>query len=386
MHRQNQDTGIGFDAGDGKIIRIVRDAGSMTRAGLIEATGWARSTVTRRVDHLVEAGLLLASGSAESSGGRPATLLRFNGRAGHVLAADLGISHSRLAAVDLVGNTISEPVDIELDLSGRPEQAMPILLDALTTAQRGAGERPPLAIVAGLPAPIDAASGRPTNPPILSSWHNYPLAETLTEQFGARTFVENDTNLMALGEQREAWPHARSLVYVKVGTGIGAGIVLDGELHRGRNGTAGDIGHIQLDGHDASLCRCGRHGCVEAIAGGAALSARMRALGRRTETTRDVTALLQTGDSEAKALVREAGRNLGQVLASVVSFANPEVIVLGGDLGSEPLFFGAARAELMRRPLELATKDLQFVPSTLGDDAGIKGAAALSIDRLWPSH
>ncbi len=310
--------------------------------------------------------------------------MRFNGRAGHVLAADLGITHSRMAAVDLLGNPVGEPVDLDLDLSGRPEQAIPTLLRVLDEQQQVAGGDP-LAVVVGLPAPIDAASGRPTNPPILSAWHNHPLAETLSEHFGSPAFVEKDTNLMALGEQRGAWPKARSLVYVKVGTGIGAGIVLGGELYRGFNGTAGDIGHIQLDGHDASLCRCGRHGCIEAIAGGAALSARMRALGRRTNTTRDVTALLQDGDSEAKALVREAGHKLGQVLASVVSFLNPEVIVLGGDLGSESLFFGTARAEIVRRPLEPATRDLHFVSSALGEDAGIRGAAALAIDRLWPS-
>ena len=375
----------GLDTADGRIIRIVRDSGPTTRADLIESTGWARSTVTRRVDSLVAVGLLTPGGSAESSGGRPASLLSFNGSAGTVLAADLGITHSRLAAVDLLGNPIEDPVDFEMDLSRGPGHSMPTLLDALEE-QRQLGNEEPLAVAVGLPAPIDAATGRPTNPPILYSWHDYPLAEELEAHFMAPAFVEKDTNLMALGEQRGAWPSARSLIYVKVGTGIGSGIVLDGELHRGATGSAGDIGHIQIDGHSGTLCRCGRHGCVEAIAGGAALSARMRALGRNTDTSRHVAALLHSGDSEAKALLREAGHLLGQVLASVVSFANPEVIVLGGDLGREPLLIGAARAELVRRPLELATRDLHFVPSALGRDAGIKGAAALSVDRLWPSR
>jgi predicted NBD/HSP70 family sugar kinase len=374
-----------LDAADGRLIRIVRDTGSITRAGLIQATGWARATVARRVDSLLELGLLTRDGSARSSGGRPASLVNFNRSAGTILAADLGITHSRVAAVDLLGNAVAEPTDVELDLSRGPDQAMPDLF-AVIGHQASQAPELPLAVVMGLPAPIDAATGRPTNPPILSSWHDYPLREKLHAEFGVPAFIEKDTNLMALGEQRGAWPTAQSLVYVKVGTGIGSGVVLGGELYRGATGSAGDIGHIQIDGNQSTLCRCGRHGCLEAVAGGAALSARMRALGRDAESSRDVTALVHAGDSEAKALVRDAGRQIGEVLASVVSFANPDVVVLGGDLGAEPLLLGAARAEILRRPLELATRDLKFVASSLSVDAGIRGAAALSIDRLWPSR
>lgn len=374
-----------LDTADGRLIRIVRDAGSITRAGLIEATGWARATVTRRVDSLLELGLLTRDGAARSSGGRPASLVSFNGKAGTILAADLGITHSRVAAVDLLGNAVAEPTDVELDLSRGPAQAIPDLFEIIGRQASQAPELP-LAVVVGLPAPIDAVTGRPTNPPILSSWDDYPLREQLSNEFGVQAFVEKDTNLMALGEQRGARPTAQSLVYVKVGTGIGSGVVLGGELYRGATGSAGDIGHIQIDSHQSTLCRCGRHGCLEAVAGGAALSARMRALGRDAESSRDVTALVHAGDSEARALVRDAGRQIGEVLASVISFANPDVIVLGGDLGTEPLLLGAARAEILRRPLELATRDLDFVASSLTVDAGIRGAAALSIDRLWPSR
>lgn len=374
-----------LDTADGRLIRIVRNSGAVTRAHLLEATGWARSTVSRRVDNLVELGLLSAEGAERSSGGRPASLLRFNGRAGTVLAADLGITHSRLAAVDLLGNAIGQPTDLEVDLSAGPDATITELLAELQ-AQIAVAAADPLALVVGLPAPIHAETGRPTHPPILSSWHDYPLREELHAAFGVPVFVEKDVNLMALGEQRESWSHARSLICVKVGTGIGSGIVIDGELYRGATGSAGDIGHIQLEGHGATLCRCGRHGCLEAVAGGGALSRQMRALGRTANTSRDVTKLLNAGDSEAKALVREAGRLIGEVLAGIVSFANPEVIVLGGDLGREPLLLGAARAELVRRPLELATNDLHFVASTLSSDAGIRGAAALAIDRLWPAR
>lgn len=372
-----------LDLNDGRLIRIVRDAGASTRAELVAATGWARSTVTRRIDALLDLGLLAAGGEAESSGGRRPSLLEFNAKAGTILAADLGITHSRIAEVDLLGNPTSSPEDLEIDLSGGPDTLSDVL--AAMRHQILDVERAPLAVVVGIPAPVNAATGRPTNPPILSRWHDYPLREQLEDAFGIPAFVEKDVNLMALGEQRGARLQARSLIFVKVGTGIGSGIVLNGELYQGATGSAGDIGHIQLDEHGSILCRCGRRGCLESVAGGGALAAQMRALGRDALTTRDVVALLHNGDAEAKSRVRDAGRLIGVVLASVISFANPDVIVLGGDLGRDPLLIGAARAEIVSRPLELATGDLEFVASKMGPDAGIRGAAALSIDRLWPA-
>ncbi len=385
MAPQNHLAAARLDLSDGRLIRIIRDSRATTRAELVDATGWARSTVTRRIDALLDLGLLSTSGEARSSGGRRPALLRFNGGAGTILAADLGITHSRIAAVDLLGNPIAKPHDIELDLREGPDNTLPELVATLRH-QVESSPKSPLAVVVGIPAPIDALTGRPTNPPILSPWHDYPLRERLEEAFDIPAFIEKDVNLMALGEQRGAWPQAKSLVYVKVGTGIGSGIILNGELYRGATGSAGDIGHIQIDRYSATLCRCGRHGCLESVAGGGALATQMQALGREASTTRDVTALLHNGDAEAKSLVRKAGQLIGEVLANVISFANPDVVALGGDLGRVPLLLGAARAEIVSRPLELATKDLEFVASTLGSDAGIRGAAALSIDRLWPAN
>ncbi len=385
MTRRNPLASAYLDVNDGHLIRVVLDAKEITRADLVDLTGWARSTVSRRVDALVDLGLLTSRGEARSSGGRPPSLLRFNGDAGTILVADLGISHSTVAVVNLLGDPFGEPVDIELDLSEGPAATLPRILDELRR-QRSLVAESPLAAVVGLPAPIDAHTGRPTHPPILAGWHDFPLGERVHEEFQVPVFVEKDANLMALGEQRSMSPQARSLIFVKVGTGIGSGIVLDSELYRGAGGAAGDVGHIQLEEYESALCRCGRHGCLEAVAGGAALATRMRALGRSAVKARDVGVLLHAGDPEARALVREAGELIGRVLASVVSFANPEVIVLGGDLGVETLLLGAARAEILRRPLELATKDLHFVASAQSTDSGIRGAAALSIDRLWPSR
>lgn len=373
---------ISRDPADGLILRLVRQRGIHTRASLGEATGWARSTVARRVDALVENGLLKLS-EAPSTGGRPPEQFTFNRHAGSFVVADLGITHSRLARVDLLGNPLSQPIDLELDLTAGPSPTLPVIQriigDLIAVA-----DTPPLAVGVGLPAPIDASTGLPTDPPILSAWNRYPLAEAVAAEVSIPTYVENDVNLMAVGEHRRRWPHARSLVFVKVGTGIGSGIVIAGRLYRGAHGAAGDIGHIQLDGYADRLCKCGRNGCLEAIAGGGALAAQVTALGRRAENARAVASLVHAGDPEAKSLVRTAGTHIGAVLAGIVSFANPDVIILGGDLGVEPLILGSVRAEVASRPLALASRHLAVESSQLGADVGIIGAAELVLDRLWP--
>lgn len=372
------------DRADGLILRLVRESGTHTRASLGQATGWARSTVARRVDALLESGLLTGSGEAASTGGRPPARFRFNEAAGSLVVADLGITHSRFALVDLLGNPLVPPEDLSLDLAVGPETTLPGILETISrlmTASAGA----PLAIGIGLPAPIDAATGRPVDPPILAPWNDFPLAATVRHEMAAAAFVDKDANVMALGEHRRCWPDARSLVFVKIGTGIGAGIVLAGRLYRGADGAAGDVGHVQLDGFGSHLCQCGRNGCLEAVAGGAALAAQLSALGRRANTSRDVAAHVSAGDPEARALLRNAGRHIGAVLAGMVSLVNPDVLVLGGDLGVEPEVLASVRAEVHSRPLALATRKLVVESSCLGPDVGIVGAAELVVDRLWPS-
>lgn len=372
------------DPADGLVLRLVREAGIHTRATLGAATGWARSTVTRRVDGLLESGLLTIDGEAASTGGRPPERFSFNQHAGNLVVADLGITHSRFAVVDLLGDPLEPPVDLELDLTVGPTDTIPVVQTQLERLMTRA-QNPVLGVGVGLPAPIDARTSRPVDPPILSAWNHFPLGEVIGKALSTTAYVEKDVNLMAVGEQRRNWPRAGSLVFVKVGTGIGSGIVIGGRLYRGANGAAGDVGHIQLDEFDDRLCQCGRNGCLEAVAGGGALAAQISALGRRAPNARAIVSLVRSGDSEAKSMVLRAGTHIGTVLAGVVSFANPEVIVLGGDLGVEPLILSSVRAEVHSRPATLASRDLVVEASRLGADAGIIGAAELVVDRLWPS-
>jgi predicted NBD/HSP70 family sugar kinase len=235
----------------------------------------------------------------------------------------------------------------------------------------------------GLPGPVEFATGRPVNPPIMPGWNLEPVGSRLSQRFGVPALVDNDVNIMALGEHWAHWRDEPFVLFVKLGTGIGSGIVADGHIHRGADGAAGDIGHIHVPEHDESVCRCGNIGCLEAVAGGGALAARLRALDLEAETSRDVVRLVLAGQHDAVRLVRQAGVNIGGVLATCVNVLNPSVIVIGGDVAAagEPLLAGI-REVVYRRSLPLATGRLRIAPSQLGDEAGITGAAVMVIEAV----
>jgi predicted NBD/HSP70 family sugar kinase len=195
--------------------------------------------------------------------------------------------------------------------------------------------------------------------------------------------VANDVNIMALGEYWARWRDTAHLLFVKVGTGIGCGVITDGRIHRGAQGAAGDIGHIHVPDHDDVICRCGNIGCLEAIAGGQALAERLAAQGVDATQSRDVVRLVRSGHAGAIRMVRDAGRTLGEVLAGTVNFFNPAVIVVGGDIAEarEELLAGV-REGIFSRSLPLATRDLRIVPSRLGDRAGVIGAATMVIEHV----
>jgi predicted NBD/HSP70 family sugar kinase len=217
----------------------------------------------------------------------------------------------------------------------------------------------------------------------MPGWDNHPVSDELGDHYDAPVLVDNDVNIMALGEHWSAWPLAEHLLYVKVGTGIGCGIVAGGEIHRGAEGAAGDIGHIRVTADESVVCRCGNVGCLEAVAGGRAIAMQLRDLGVDAESSRGVVQQVRAGNPDAVRLVREAGRTLGDVLASVVNFFNPAVIVIGGDVAEahEQLLAGV-REVVYQRSLPLATRHLRVVRSSLGDRAGVTGAAVMVIEHV----
>jgi predicted NBD/HSP70 family sugar kinase len=366
------------------MLSLIRQGRATTRQDLAAITGLARSTVSQRVEALIAQRLVYETDDGPSTGGRPPRNFAFNKQAGVVLAADVGATHSRIALTDLAGEVLAEHAQ-DFDIAQGPEAALAWMRDSfdrlIEESDRTRGDV--RAVGVGLPGPVEFATGRPVNPPIMPGWDNHPIADELGDHYDAPVLVDNDVNIMALGEHWRTWPDAEHLMYVKVATGIGCGIVAGGEIHRGADGAAGDIGHIRVTADEEVVCRCGNVGCLEAVAGGRAIAARLRAAGMEASNARDVVALVRAGDASAARMVREAGRMLGDVLASAVNFFNPAVIVIGGDVaGAHEQLLAGVREVVYQRSLPLATRHLRVVRGSLGDRAGVTGAAALAIEHV----
>jgi predicted NBD/HSP70 family sugar kinase len=371
-------------AGAGTILELVRSGRATTRADLAALTGLARSTVAQRVDALIAHRLLVPGGDSPSTGGRPPTLLAFNHDAGVILSGDLGATHSRVAVTDLGGQVLAQ-TRREIAIAEGPDVVLSWLETAFDRLLADIGRTPAAVrgVGVGLPGPVEFATGQPVNPPIMPGWDRYPVGRRLADRYGVPALVDNDVNIMAIGEHWSTWRDEAFLLFVKMGTGIGSGIVAGGHVHRGADGAAGDIGHIHVPDHGDIVCRCGNLGCLEAFAGGGAMAARLRTQGFDTHTSLDVVREVRAGRPEAVQLIREAGRTLGGVLAGCVNMLNPAVIVVGGDLAraDEPLMAGV-REVVYRRSLPLATGRLRIVPSKLDDGAGVIGAAVMILEEI----
>jgi len=370
----------------GVLFQLVRGGEAASRAELARTTGLARSTVSQRVDALLGLGLLVEQGGGTSTGGRPPTKLAFDAASGVVLCADLGATHCRLAVSDLDCRLLAER-PAEMDIARGPEAVLGWVQDRFAELLDEAGR--PAADVRGvgigLPGPVEFAAGRAVSPPIMPGWDGVSVPAALAARYpGVPVLVDNDVNVMALGEYWASWRHSvEDLLFVKVATGIGCGIVAGGAIHRGADGTAGDIGHVQIPDAGDALCRCGNRGCVEAVASGGALARELRSIGIDARGSRDVVALVRAGNPQALTLVRQAGRLVGEVLAGAVNFFNPSVIVIGGDLAhAQEQFFAGVREVVYRRSTALATQHLELARSRLDDRAGVIGCAVTVVEQI----
>jgi predicted NBD/HSP70 family sugar kinase len=371
-------------AGAGELFQLLRDGVPRTRADLAASTGQARSTITTRVDQLLAAGLIAPAGEASSTGGRPPTTFAFRPDARLVLAVDLGATHARLAVTDLASTVLAEAAP-PLAIAAGPEVVLDWVVEhgRELLASTGRPLRDLASVGVGLPGPVEHSTGRPINPPIMPAWDDVDVRGLLAARLGAEVLVDNDVNLMALGEHRTAWPDVDDMLFVKVATGIGSGIISDGRLRRGAQGAAGDIGHIAVPGAADVPCRCGNLGCLEAVASGRALAETLTAAGLPAANGADVVALVRSGDLAAGRAVRQAGREIGSVLAACVSLLNPSLVVIGGVVAEagEHLIAGI-REVVYQRSLPLATQHLRIVTSQARSQVGILGASAMAVDHV----
>jgi glucokinase-like ROK family protein len=382
------------------VLDLVRTHKVKTKPALQRTSGYGRAVVTQRVSQLIDCGILEEGHLGPSTGGRAPRQLRLRADAGHVLVAALGATSIGTGIADLSGTLLTyheEPNDVAIGPErtlGRVEE----LFDKMLAAREKT--RPEVwGVGIGLPAPVEFSAGRPVSPPIMPGWDCYPVGHRLSRHYQAPAWVDNDVNLMALGELRAGLARDQTdVVYIKIGSGIGAGLISAGHLHRGSQGAAGDVGHVAVTDDDSVICRCGNTGCLEAIAGGAALARDAAAAAREGRsafladrlaqrdaiTVRDVIEAAGHGDVVAVELLNRSGNLVGRMLAALVSFYNPSLVIIGGGVAAAgDMFLATIRQNVYRRSLPLATRDLRVVRSSNIETIGLRGAAFVVLDELF---
>ncbi|HEY3339772.1 MAG TPA: ROK family protein [Propionicimonas sp.] len=371
-----------------ELVQILRDGQHRTRSELMDLTGRGRSTIAGRLGRLIDRRLVTAIGEAGSTGGRPPSTFALDTTGLIVIAIDIGATHARVALTNLAAGILVDQ-HVAISAAHSPddvlEQVMTIAHRLLESIRRPMTDV--IGIGVGVPVSVRQHSARPRTPSSLPGWDGMDVAGTLAPMAsGVPVLVDNDANLMALGEHAFSYPDADNLLFVKVATGIGAGIICDGRLMHGDEGAAGDIAHITIPSASGKACRCGNTGCVEAVAGGLALQSDISDQVLPVTSNAEIIALVRAGNVYAMSRLRAAGRDIGEVLAACVSVLNPSTIVVGGKLAEagEHLLAGI-RESVYGHSLPQATRNLRIVTSRAMGQAGVLGASRLVIDNAF-SH
>jgi predicted NBD/HSP70 family sugar kinase len=379
-----------------RIVNLVRTGEATTRPEIGRVTGLGRGVVTQRVDQAIHIGYLAEGDFGASSGGRAPRTLRFCAEKGTIIVCALGALHIRVGIADLEG-AILDQAHQDWEISRGPEETIEAVLSMIGKLL-GKKARPPVwGIVIGLPGPVDFHSGRPVAPPIMPGWNGYDVRDPFEQHFNAPVWVDNDSNLLAFGERARRRDAQADLIYVKIGSGIGAGLLSEGRIHRGANGAAGDIGHVRVPDSNA-VCRCGKTGCLEAVAGGWALvrdaeqaiqEGATGALASSSSkdgrlTLEKIARAAEAGDPLAISLIQKSAEVVGETIASLVNMFNPGVIVIGGAVaGAGETFLAQVRHRVYELSLPLATRDLTIVLSVNDATEPLRGGAELAREQLF---
>ncbi len=379
-----------------RIVNMVRVGDAVTRPEIGRITGLGRGVVAQRVDRAVEMGFLEDAEYAPSSGGRAPRTLRFRAERGRIVVCALGGLHIHVGVTDLDGAILDEAHQA-WDISRGPDETLRTATSMVDDLLARGDGTPVWALVVGLPGPVDFETGRPVAPPIMPGWNDYDVRTVFEQRYDAPVWVDNDVNLLAAAERSRRRDEAVDLIYCKVGTGIGAGLVSHGRLHRGANGAAGDMGHVRVPGAE-QVCRCGKVGCLEAVAGGWAL---VRDAGAAiadgatgplaeavasgdTLTLEKITRAAGRGDALAISLVQASARQVGEAVAALVNMFNPGVIVVGGAVASTgELFLAEVRQRVYELSLPLATRDLAIKTSENDSREPLRGGVDLAKEQLF---
>ncbi|MCF7915628.1 MAG: ROK family transcriptional regulator [Spirochaetaceae bacterium] len=381
-----------------QIFNIIRQNGEINRMGITEISGVSKSTISHQINKLLKLGFIEEKAPLDSS--QRKLKLKIRGEIGHVAGIFLGTTKLTIIIFTLDMRIVAEK-NYFLDSISEPESCNREIIKQLKTLCQAQHIDSLWGIGIGFPFPVNFREGKPDSPPNVPLWHGYPLKQLYEQEFGCPVLVDNDVNVMALGEgYMGCTQNEPNFLFIKVGTGIGAGLIVDGIIYRGANGCAGDIGHIAVDGSSVQ-CHCGNRGCLEAVAGGKALAAkaeqkaasgespflaaRLKANGHLKAV--DINDGAIEGDLTCIQLIKDAGHAIGEVSAKLVNFFNPSSIVVGGGLsGFGNLFIGAIRESVIRRSLHLATYELNVCISELKQKSGPTGAGTLILDHIFSSE
>ncbi len=386
---------------EAEIVGAIRKLGSLSRTDLARMTGYSRANITVVVNNLVETGILNEVGAGNSQGGRRPRMLNFNRELGYVVGVDVGATSIDLVLADFGGQILerhNEATDVREGPGPVLGRVCVVIADILR--RRGSGPERVYAVGIGVPGPVEFSTGLLIAPPLMPDWEGYPIRKFIQRSLpAAKVSVDNDVNVMALGELRAgAGVGIDNFIFVKIGTGIGSGIVCNGQVYRGSDGCAGNIGHICVE-RDGPVCHCGNLGCLESIAAGPPIAARAMEtalsggspfLARKMEANgnrlipEDVALGAAAGDRASIKIIQETGRVIGEALAGLVNFFNPRLILIGGgvsNIGHQLL--SSTRQAVLRRSTPLSTRDLRIEYAPLGADAGVTGAVWLGLEHIF---
>ncbi|MCX4696361.1 ROK family transcriptional regulator [Streptomyces sp. NBC_01408] len=368
-----------------RVVRAVRLAGSLTQAEIARATGLSAATVSNIVRELKDAGTVEVTDT--SAGGRRARSVSLSGDAGIVIGVDFGHTHLRVAVGNLAHQVLaeeSEPLDVDASWAEGFDRAEALV--GRLIAGIGVGLEKVIGVGLGVPGPIDVESGTLGSTAILPGWAGINPRQELSQRLGVPVYVDNDANLGALGEL--VWGSGRGvkdLAYIKVASGVGAGLVINGQIYRGPGGTAGEIGHITLD-ESGPVCRCGNRGCLETFAAARYVLPLLQGTHGPELTMERVVELARGGDPGCRRVITDVGRHVGSGVASLCNLLNPSRVVLGGSLADAgELVLAPIRESVGRYAIPSAARQLSVLTGSLGGRAEVLGALALVLSEMGDS-
>ncbi|MEU5835760.1 ROK family transcriptional regulator [Streptomyces diacarni] len=365
-----------------RVVRAVRMAGSLTQAEIARSTGLSAATVSNIVRELKDAGTVEVTPT--SSGGRRARAVSLSADAGIVVGVDFGHSHLRVAVGNLAHTVLAEdaePIDVDASAGEGFDRAERLVRRLV--AESGISPGKVIGIGLGVPGPIDIETGVLGSTAILPGWAGTNPRDELATRIGVPVYVDNDANLGALGEQVWGAGHgAGDLAYIKVASGVGAGLVINGRIYRGPGGTAGEIGHITLD-ESGPVCRCGNRGCLETFTAARYVLPLLHSSHGTDLTMARVVRLAGEGDPGCRRVVADIGRHIGSGVASLCNLLNPSRVVLGGDLAEAgDLVLDPVRDSVARYAIPSAARQLTVAPGELDSRAEVLGALALVLNEM----